>query len=396
MTVPLRLEAVRIPARLRGFAAGDAEVFDVTLVGAQVEAIAPSRQPARGTLLSAMVDAHAHIDKNYTVREAGAAEGNLFAAIERMAAHRARWTAQSLHARMSRALDEAWRAGTRALRTHLDWGGAEAPVSLAVFEQLRDAWRGRIELQFVALAPLDLFAEAEAGEGVAQAVRRAGGVLGAFVYRNDGIVHKLGRVFDHAQEHGLALDFHVDEGLDPDATGLRTIAQLALARGLQGRVSCGHACSLSVQDDAAARDTLALCAQAGIHLIALPSTNLYLQGAWDRTPVQRGITRLREAAAHGLRPSLATDNVQDAFYPYGGYDLVETFGLGVQMAHLAPAADWLDAITVSPARALGLAWDGRIAPGCPADLVLLAARDEFELMTPAGRRRTVIRQGRPL
>ena len=392
----MRLEAVRIPPRLRGFAAGEAEVFDLTLAGDRVEAIAPSPRPARGTLLSALVDAHAHIDKNFTVREAGAAEGNLFAAIERMAAHRAGWTAESLRPRMQRAVNEAWLAGTRALRTHLDWGGAEAPVSLAVFEQLRDEWRGRVELHFVALTPLDLFAEGDAGERIARSVRRAGGVLGAFVYRNDGIVHKLGRVFDHAQEHGLALDFHVDEGLDPDATGLRTIAQLALARGLQGRVSCGHACSLSVQDDAAARDTLALCAQAGIHLIALPSTNLYLQGAWDRTPVQRGITRLREAAALGLRPSLATDNVQDAFYPYGGYDLVETFGLGVQMAHLAPAADWLDAITVSPARALGLAWDGRIAPGCPADLVLLAATDEYELLDPRGRRRTVIRAGRTL
>ena len=70
MTARLKLQAVRIPARLRGFPAADAEVFDVTLAGAQVEAIAPSLQPARGTLLSALVDAHAHIDKNYTVREA--------------------------------------------------------------------------------------------------------------------------------------------------------------------------------------------------------------------------------------------------------------------------------------------------------------------------------------
>jgi cytosine deaminase len=169
-----------------------------------------------------------------------------------------------------------------------------------------------------------------------------------------------------------------------------------IARGLHGHVVCGHACSLSVQDDAAAIDTLRLCAQAGIHLVALPTTNLYLQGAWDRTPVPRGITRIREAAAQGMRASLATDNVQDPFYPYGGYDLLETFGLGVQVAHLAPAADWLDAITVSPARAMRLAWDGRIAAGCPADLVLLAASDEFELLDPHGRRRTVIRAGRVL
>jgi cytosine deaminase len=390
----MKLEAVRIPPRLRAFTARDAEAFDVSIDGGVVKAIAPSTQPARGTLLSGLVDAHAHIDKNYTVREVGAAQGDLFAAIGRMAAHRAGWTADALRTRMTRALGDAWRSGTRALRTHLDWGEASAPASLAVFEELREAWRGRIELQFVALTPLDLFADAAAGERVARTVKRADGVLGAFVYRNEGIVHKLGRVFDLAQEHGLALDFHVDEGLDRQATGLRTIAQLAIARGLAGRVTCGHACSLSVQDDAAAHDTLALCAQAGIHLVALPTTNLYLQGAWDRTPVERGITRIREAAALGVRASLATDNVQDAFYPYGSYDLVETFGLGVQMAHLAPASEWLDAITVSPAKALRLAWDGRIAPDCPADLVLLAAADEYELLDPRGRRRTVIRAGR--
>jgi len=392
----MKLEALRIPPRLRGFAAGDAEVFDVSLDGAQVAAIEPSRQPARGTLLSAPVDAHTHIDKNYTVRDVGAAEGNLFAAIERTAAHRAGWTAEALRARMERALGEAWRAGTRALRTHLDWIGDDPPASLAVLEALRAQWQDRIALQFVALVPLDVYADLAAGERIAQAVQRAGGVLGAFVYRNDGIVHKLGRVFDLAQQYQLALDFHVDEGLDADATGLRSIAQLAIARGLHGRVVCGHACSLSVQEERFARETLALCVRAGLHLVALPTTNLYLQGAWDRTPVPRGITRIREAAALGLRASLATDNVQDAFYPYGGYDLVETFGLGVQMAHLAPAVDWLDAITVSPARALGLAWNGRIAPGCPADLVLLAACDDHELLDASGRRRTVIRAGRTL
>ena len=232
----MKLEAVRIPPRLRAFAGAD-EVFDVSIDGGVVKSIEPSTQAARGTLLSGLVDAHVHIDKNYTVREVGAAEGDLFAAIGRMAAHRAGWTADALRIRMTRALDDAWRSGTRAVRTHLDWGEPTAPASLAVFEALREAWRGRIELQFVALTPLDLFADADAGARVASIVKRADGALGAFVYRNEGIVHKLGRVFDLAQEHGLALDFHVDEGLDAQATGLRTIAQLAIARGMVGRVT---------------------------------------------------------------------------------------------------------------------------------------------------------------
>ncbi|RTD92701.1 amidohydrolase [Variovorax atrisoli] len=393
----MKLEALRIPAPLRGFAAGDAQLFDIVLAGDKVASIAPSaQQHARGTLLSALVEAHAHIDKNYTVQDVGAAQGNLFVAIERMNRHRESWTGESLRLRMERALRDAWLSGTRALRTHLDWVQPEPPAALAVFEALREEWRGRIELQFVSLTPLDLFAGIDAGERIAREVKRAGGVLGAFVYRNEGIVHKLGRVFDLAQQHGLALDFHVDEGLDIEATGLRSIAQLVRARDFGQGVVCGHACSLSVQEDAVAAETLALCAGAGIHLVALPTTNLYLQGAWDRTPVQRGITRIREAAARGLRASLATDNVQDAFYPYGSYDLLETFGLGVQAAHLAPADDWLDTVTVSPAKALGLAWDGRIAPGCPADLLVLSATGEHELIGPRGRQRTVIRAGQRL
>src|SRR6218665_398852 len=231
---------------------------------------------------------------------------------------------------------------------------------------------------------------------IAREVGRAAGVLGAFVYRNHGIAGKLGRLFALAQQHGLGLDLHVDEGLDPDACGLRSIAELVHARHFRQGVVCGHCCSLALQDEAVADATLALCAQAGIHIVALPTTNLYLQGAWERTPVPRGITRIREAAARGLRASLATDNVQDAFYPYGSYDLLETFGLGVQLAHLAPAIEWLDAITVSPAKALGLAWDGRLAPGCPADLVLLGASAEHELIGARGRRRSVIRAGQIL
>lgn len=393
---PVRLNALLVPRALCAFDTGGAQVFDLTLAGGRVAAIRPSAEPARGLLISAPVEAHAHIDKNYTATDTGGAQGDLFSAIARMETHRAGWQAADIRQRMERALQEAWRFGTRALRTHLDWGRGAPPPSLPVLQELRAQWRGRIELQFVSLTPLDVFADAEAGAQIAQEVRRAGGVLGAFVYRNADLTAKLERVFELAVRHGLTLDFHVDEGLDVEAQGLHPIAQLTLAHGLQGRVVCGHACSLSVQPEAQAQATLALCARAGVHLVALPSTNLYLQGAWDRTPVQRGITRLREARAAGVGVSLATDNVQDAFYPYGGYDLMDAFALGTQAAHLAPALDWIDTITTQPAQALQLAWDGRLKEGCPADLLCLSARNEYELIGPRTRTRQVFRAGQLL
>lgn len=395
----MRLQALRIPPCVRGaYPELPAEqTFDLWIEAGDVISISPCSEPARGTLLSGLVDAHVHLDKSYTVGAAGAAQGDLASAIARCAANRLSWTPAELRLRMSRALEDAWASGTRAMRTHIDWTGDDMPVALRVFEQLREQWRGRIELQMAALVSLDLWADPASAERIAGqvAVTAAGGTsaLGAFVYRHADLQERLEMLFDVALRHNLPLDIHVDEGLSPDACGLQTVATIALQRGWQGRILCSHACSLSVQPAAVARRTLQDCRDAGIHLVSLPTTNLYLQGDWEGTPVERGITRIREAAALGMTPCIATDNVADPFFPYGSYDLIETFGLAVQVAHLAPVQDWLSAITVAPARAMGLQWDGRIEEGCPADLVCLTARDDHETLTPAGRRRAVIRKG---
>ncbi len=407
----MKISNVLIPTCVRDFAlpAGTPEhvTFDIHIEnGALAQwniAGAATNNIANGILISAMVDVHLHIDKTYVVQEVGAADGDLFKAINLMAEHRAGWTASDIAARMERALHDAYQHGSRALRTHLDWPLRDAPTALAVFEQLRDAWRGRLTMQCVSLTPLDFFDNAFDSEDLAlevacadQTCNKALGeaaLLGAFVYRNERIYDKLQRVFDLAIKNSLLLDFHVDEGLDADARGLRAIAELTIKNNYHGKVTCGHACSLSVQPTEEAMQTLKLCAQAGIHLVALPTTNLYLQGAWNATPLERGITRIKEAVGQGVNTCMATDNVADGFYPYGSYDLLASFALGVQMAHLSPATGSLGMITTHPAKAMGLPWDGMMRPGCPADFVLLQARDTYELLNATGLRRQVIRAG---
>ena len=411
----IELKNIVVPAGLRGFESS-ASLFDIRIQNGLVADIEPAKfasilgatQSCAGMLIPALADLHVHLDKTYVVQEVGAADGDLFKAIGLMAEHREHWSGADIYKRMARAIQEAFASGTRAMRTHLDWPLAQAPRSLAEFEKLRDAWRGRVALQCASLTPLDEFAAldpagANIGEQIAlqlaqvnQRCDHAHGeaaLLGAFVYRNDDLLAKLQRVFGLAAKYQLSLDFHVDEGLDPDACGLRSIAELTIQYAYQGKVTCGHACSLSMQTLAAAQETLRLCAQAGIHLVALPRTNLYLQGAWDQTPLERGLTRLKEADALQVSTSIATDNVADGFYPYGSYDLLDTFSLGVQVGHLSPAEDWLAAISTRPALAMGLPWGGRIAVGCPADFILLNARDGYELPTPAGRKRRIIRHG---
>jgi cytosine/creatinine deaminase len=391
------IEAVHIAQSLRGFES-DAPSFEVEMSGEFIRRITPLAEPARGTLMSGLVDAHVHLDKTGVVDRVGAAEGDLFAAMERMAACRDAFTADDVRARMSAALAQAHRAGTRALRTHIDWVSAQVPVAFEVWQTQRALWQGKLELQAVSLTPLDVLAEGDAAQRIAQtlvlhnaATQSQSAIMGAFVYRNADLRNKLTHVLLAAKNHGLQLDLHIDEGLDADAVGVHTVAELVIALGMQGQVTCSHACSLSVQPHAQALQTLALCQTAGVHIVTLPTTNAYLQGSWQHTPVERGISRIKELFEQkrhkpsANRACIATDNVADGFFPYGSYDLLDTFALGVQLAHLTPADEALSLITTEPAQLMRLAFDGRIAEGARADLVWTPAANAHELITPAGR-----------
>jgi cytosine deaminase len=131
-----------------------------------------------------------------------------------------------------------------------------------------------------------------------------------------------------------------------------------------------------------------------VALVALPTTNLHLQDrAAGRAPRLRGIAPLLEAQAAGMTVMLASDNVGDAFYPYGEYDPLAALRLAVPACHLAPA-DWLDSIGLVPARWRG----GAVAPlmaGSPADFIWHDAADAGALVARPRAARIVYRGGRP-
>ena len=73
------LHRVAIPPRLRDFgpAGPDTQAFDVAWDSGRVTRIEPVPGAAQATVLSAPVDVHVHIDKNYTVDEVGETQGDL-------------------------------------------------------------------------------------------------------------------------------------------------------------------------------------------------------------------------------------------------------------------------------------------------------------------------------
>jgi cytosine deaminase len=382
------------PETLRAVAIGG-RTADLTIEAGRIARVVPVPGPARACALPLLVDAHVHLDKTHVVDRLPRRARSLPEAIALGAEDRAGWTAEDVRARAGRALAEAEAAGIAALRSHVDWTEPETPLAWDVLGELAVDWRGRVEVERAALAPLELLGDPDAGPRIAAAVAAAGGTLGAFVYRQAHLPVLLEAVFALGLRHGLRLDFHVDEGLDREAQGFDVIVALARRLGLAGRVLCGHACALAVRPEAEVARLLDEAAAAGVALTVLPTTNSWLQDAQaGRTPRLIGLAPMHEARAAGMDVLVALDNVRDAYYPYGDYDLIDAWRLAVLNAHLDPAS-WFDALTDAPRRALGLE-PARLAEGAPADFLLLEAAGVAAMIDHARLRPAVWRRGRPL
>lgn len=403
------LQNVQIPAPILGKGRlGGLEACDVVIEGGLIKSITPATQGPKdrrgGILLPCFTDIHTHLDKGHIWPRRQNPDGTWMGALLSVMSDRTgRWEAEDVRRRMDFSLRTAFAHGTAAIRTHLDSGPPQHEISFEVFEEMRARWAGRIEMQAVALVGPDVLLDPNALKAVAERAKAAGALLGGSVAVFDRSKEAMLRVVEAAGIYGLDLDLHTDETGDPAAHALRHLAEAVIETGYQGRVMAGHCCVLSVQDPREALRTIELAAKARIAVVSLPMCNIYLQdrvpGA-PRTPLRRGVTLLQEMKAAGMVVALASDNTRDPFYAYGDLDGLEVFRESVRILHLdhpqEGAWDWLRALTSAPAEHAGMAHQGRIAEGLPADFILTRARSWTELLARPWSDRLVIRKGRQI
>src|SRR5690606_17306995 len=146
-------------------------------------------------------------------------------------------------------------------------------------------------------------------------------------------------------------------------------------------VLCGHACSLSLRRPDELQRILDAAADAGTALVSLPTSNLYLQDRLGgKSPRLRGVAPLKEARRAGMDAMLGSDNVRDAFYPYGDYDPLAILRLAAPVCHLEPD-EWLDSITTLPARLIRSERVQALSAGGAANFIRHDAEDLNHLLS---------------
>lgn len=391
--------------------ADNAVLIDLRLVDGRIAGIGSITAEASGEATAIdlqgrhvwplLVDVHAHLDKGHIGHRTRNVDGTFMGARDATATDRAAyWDHADLVRRMTFGLQCAESHGVTAIRTHIDSHEGQGATSWKAYREVRDAWAGRITLQAAGLLPLDAY-RTPYGAEIADIVALSEGVIGG-VTRADLGSHDEGvadlddlldRLFTLARERDLDIDLHVDESSHSNALG--RVAAATLRHGYEGRVTCGHCCSLALMPPEAAQAVIGQLAKAGISLVTLPTVNMYLQDREaGRTPRWRGVTPVQELRAAGVRVAVAGDNCRDPFHAYGDHDMLDTFRQGVRILHLDhPFGDAPALVGPVPAAIMGLPGVGALTVNGPADLMILDAWTLEQVIARPHNDRLILRNG---
>jgi cytosine deaminase len=147
-----------------------------------------------------------------------------------------------------------------------------------------------------------------------------------------------------------------------------------------------------MQEPSVAARVAAEVTRAGVGVVTLPQTNLFLQGRDSPTATPRGLTAIRALLDAGATVAGGGDNVRDPFNTMGRADAFETASLLVTAGHLLPR-EAVQAVTAGARAVMGLP-EVAVRVGSPAELVAVRALSHTEAIAAASQDRVVIHRGR--
>ena len=296
--------------------------------------------------------------------------------------------------RAERAAGLMARNGYRAVRSHADTTTEHGLHTIEALAQVRRRVVDVIDVEIVALCGWPVVGPRAADQrALLRAALDSGADLvgGCPHLEEEGDSATATEFFlQTATDRGVGVDLHTDETLDPDVLGLVDLATMVLD-GFEHPVTASHCVSLGVQEAVRQREIAELVARAGVDVVALPHTNLYLQGR-GAAPMPRGLTAVAALRQAGANVAAGADNLQDPFNPLGRACPFETAGLMVMSAHLLPHEAWS---SVTDNAALTMRLDAvSVAPGDRADLLAVRAATVREAIAFGPNDRMVWHRGR--
>ncbi|WKZ90649.1 cytosine deaminase [Chimaeribacter arupi] len=361
----------------------------------------PDALDAAGQLvIPPLVEPHIHLDAALTAGEpAWNMSGTLFEGIARWAERKATLSHQDVKQRAHATLDLLRDHGIQHVRTHVDVT-SPALTALKALLEVRDEARDRVDLQIVAFPQEGIESFPDGRKLMETAMAMGADVVGGIPHyehtREQG-VSSLGFLMDLAERHDALVDVHCDETDDAQSRFLEVLAEQTRARGMGERVTASHTVAMGSYDNAYCAKLFRLLGLAGLNFVSCPTESIHLQGRFDSFPKRRGVTRVAELDRAGLNVCFAQDSIKDPWYPLGNGNILRVLDAGLHICHMMGYEDLqrcLDFVTGHSAKVMHLGERYGLAVGRPANLVVLEAENDYEVLRRQARVRLSIRHGK--
>ncbi|MDP1966954.1 MAG: amidohydrolase family protein [Reyranella sp.] len=369
----------------------------IDVAGGRIAALLPASAslPARddildvagGLLLPPLVDGHIHLDKTLLGLPwiPNQAAGNRVA--DRIEAERKVRAARTVPEAEtgSNLVRQVVASGTLHMRSHVDIDNQLGLRNLHEVLKIRERFQGLVTIEIVAFPQSGILRSPGTAELLDAAVAEGADLVGGLdpVGIDGDLDGHLDAVFGIAEQRGVGVDIHLHDGGDGGIAQLLAIAERTIATGLAGRVAVSHAFALGSVDAEKAARTAGVLAKAGVAIMS-------------HGPGGAPIPPLALLHQHGVKVFGGSDNIRDAWSPFGNGDMLERammIGYRANFRHDHELQFAFEMVTDAAARVLGIEAYG-IAVGAAADFVIVDAGSVAEAVATRPRRKLVIKSGR--
>lgn len=347
-------------------------------------------------LIPGLVESHIHLDKALIADRLPNRSGTLLEAIEVTGKLKPTFTSEDVYERARKALMMLIKNGTTHIRTHSEFDPSQGFTGFETVMKLKKEFKDLIDIQVVAFPQEGIIKAPGTEEMMYQAMEMGADIVGGIPYNDTPAKEHIDLVFEIAKKYDKPIDFHQDFKDDAEGITIQYVCEKTIKEGYEGRVSVGHLTSLGALSKEKLEPIIKLISKAKISVMSLPATDLHLGGRKDEYNVRRAVTPVRALRDGGVNVCLASNNIRNAFTPYGNGDLMQIAMLSIPVSHLGGADDLptvLAMITENPAKALGLK-DYGIGVNKNADLVLLDTKNVNDAIIDIPDRLYVIKNGK--
>ena len=301
------------------------------------------------------VNAHAHIDRAYSITEANFHLGN--------ATLQEKWdlndelkrksTVDDIYDRMARGVERMLEQGVQALGTFIDVDEVIEDKAIRAAQKIRTLYKDQLLIKYIN----------QTHKGVIDPTARKWFDIGAeFVDIIGGLPERdKGHEAEHldillstAKKMGKMAHVHVDQYNSPDQKDTELLAKKVLEHDMKGKVAAIHSLSLAAQPKENRQQTYALMRDAGLMMVACPIAWIDSLRNETVSPTHNSLTPVDEMVPAGITVALGTDNIADIYKPFATGDLWEDLHLLLEGNHFYDIDELVAIATVNGKRVLGI------------------------------------------